>query len=120
MNNKIVKLSASVIALCAAAPAFADALTVYTSLEEEEVAIYLDAAKAAMPDLEIDVLRLSTGKLGARLLAEADNPQADVIWGWAVTAMMDPQILELLTPVEIAGTETLDPRLVGRINDVHV
>ncbi|QCO55845.1 ABC transporter substrate-binding protein [Pseudorhodobacter turbinis] len=109
MNNKILKLTASAIAICAAAPVFADALTIYTALEEEEVAIYLDAAKTAMPDLEIDVLRLSTGKLGARLLAEAGNPQADVIWGWAVTAMMDPQVLELMAPVEIAGTETLAP-----------
>ncbi|WP_050527081.1 ABC transporter substrate-binding protein [Pseudorhodobacter aquimaris] len=110
MNNNIFKLTASAIAICAAAPVFADALTVYTSLEEEEIAIYLDAAKAAMPDLEIDLLRQSTGKLGARLLAEAGNPQADVIWGWAVTAMMDPQVLELLAPVEIAGTEALGPK----------
>lgn len=102
-------LAASTIALCAASAAMADALTVYSALEEEEIAIYLDAAKAAMPDLEIDVLRLSTGKLGARLLAEAGNPQADVIWGWAVTAMMDPQVLELLEPTKIAGVEALAP-----------
>lgn len=109
MNKELMKFATSSMAIFAASSAFAEALTVYSALEEEEIAIYLDAAKAAMPDLEIDVLRLSTGKLGARLLAEAGNPQADVIWGWAVTAMMDPQILELLTPVEIAGTESLAP-----------
>lgn len=109
MNKEMMKLAASSVALLTASSAFAESLTVYSALEEEEIAIYLDAAKAAMPDLEIDVLRLSTGKLGARLLAEAGNPQADVIWGWAVTAMMDPQVLELLTPVEIAGTEALAP-----------
>lgn len=109
MNKEMMKFAASSMAIFAASSAFAESLTVYSALEEEEIAIYLDAAKAAMPDLEIDVLRLSTGKLGARLLAEAGNPQADVIWGWAVTAMMDPQVLELLTPVEIAGTEALAP-----------
>ncbi len=110
MKNVMMKLTASAMAVCAASAAYAESLTVYTALEEEEVAIYLDAAKAAMPDLEIDVLRLSTGKLGARLLAEAGNPQADVIWGWAVTAMMDPQVLELMAPVKIAGTEALAPQ----------
>lgn len=109
MNKEMMKFAASSMAIFAASSAFAESLTVYSALEEEEIAIYLDAAKAAMPDLEIDVLRLSTGKLGARLLAEAGNPQADVIWGWAVTAMMDPQVLDLLTPVEIAGTEALAP-----------
>ena len=97
----------SIAALCFAAPVLADELTVYTALEEEEVAAYVEAAQAAMPDTEINVLRLSTGKLGARLLAEAENPQADVIWGWAVSAMMDPQILEMLEPYEAAGSDVL-------------
>ncbi len=109
MSKMMKFLSASTIALCVSSAAMAGSLTLYSALEEEEIAIYLEAAKAAMPDLEIDVLRLSTGKLGARLLAEADNPQADVIWGWAVTAMLDPQVLALLEPVEIAGVEALAP-----------
>ncbi|MEP0962919.1 MAG: ABC transporter substrate-binding protein [Roseobacter sp.] len=109
MKNRMITTAASVVALTAASTGFAESITVYSALEEEEIAIYLDAAKAALPDLEIDVLRLSTGKLGARLLAEAGNPQADVIWGWAVTAMMDPQVLELLEPVKIAGTDALAP-----------
>lgn len=109
MEKLLTKLAVSAVALGVASPVMADALTIYSALEEEEIAIYLDAAQAAMPDLEIDVLRLSTGKLGARLLAEAGNPQADLVWGWAVTAMMDPQVLELLEPVKIAGTEALAP-----------
>lgn len=109
MKTYLNSLMLTGAALSFGTTAMAEALTVYSALEEEEIAIYLEAAKAAMPDLEIDVLRLSTGKLGARLLAEADNPQADVIWGWAVTAMMDPQVLELMSPVEVAGAEALDP-----------
>ena len=99
--------AASMLALCTAATAFADELTVYTALEEEEIAAYVEAAQQAMPDTEINVLRLSTGKLGARLLAEAGNPQADVIWGWAVSAMMDPQILEMLEPYAAKGVDVL-------------
>ncbi|TNF12985.1 MAG: ABC transporter substrate-binding protein [Rhodobacteraceae bacterium] len=97
----------SVIALGMAAMASAEGLTVYTALEEEEIAAYVEAAQKAMPDTEINVLRLSTGKLGARLLAEAGNPQADVIWGWAVSAMMDPQILEMLEPYAAKGVDVL-------------
>lgn len=107
MKTTLTKLTTSVMALCVGSAAMADSLTVYSALEEEEIAVYLEAAQAAMPDTEINVLRLSTGKLGARLLAEARNPQADVIWGWAVTAMMDPQVLELLKPVEVSGADTL-------------
>lgn len=99
--------AASMVALGMAATASADGLTIYTALEEEEIAAYVEAAQKAMPDTEINVLRLSTGKLGARLLAEAGNPQADVIWGWAVSAMMDPQILEMLEPYAAAGVDVL-------------
>ena len=109
MKKMLNTLTVSALMSCTAATAFADSLTVYSALEEEEIAIYLAAAQAAMPDLEIDVLRLSTGKLGARLLAEAGNPQADLVWGWAVTAMMDPQVLALLEPTKVAGVEALAP-----------
>ena len=64
-------------------------VVVYTSLENEEVVDYLEFAKKELPDLDINAIRLSTGELGARMLAEKDNPQADCIWGWAVTNMSE-------------------------------
>ncbi|MFN0263202.1 ABC transporter substrate-binding protein [Tepidamorphus sp. 3E244] len=100
-------MAVSLAAVGMATAASADELTVYTALEEEEIAAYVEAAQKAMPDTEINVLRLSTGKLGARLLAEAGNPQADVIWGWAVSAMMDPQILAMLESYEAKGVDVL-------------
>ena len=60
-----------------------------------------------MPDVELKVLRLSTGDLGARILAEASNPQHDVIWGWAVTNMMDTRILALLEPYKAKGADKI-------------
>lgn len=62
-------------------------VVVYTSLENEEVVKYLEQAEEELPDLDIQAIRLSTGELGARMLAERENPQADCIWGWAVTNM---------------------------------
>lgn len=90
-----------------ALPLSAGTITVYSALEEEEIAAYLEAARADMPDLEVNVLRLSTGDLGARLIAEADNPQADVLWGFAVTNILDPQIAAILEPYEAAGLDAL-------------
>ncbi|MDH5772222.1 MAG: ABC transporter substrate-binding protein [Rhodospirillaceae bacterium] len=108
MKKWISALSASAFIFAVAGAANAGSITVYSALEEEEIADYVKAANQAMPDIEVNVLRLSTGKLGARLMAEAENPQADLIWGWAVTAMMDPRILDMLEPYKAKGSEKLD------------
>lgn len=97
-------------ALAVSATALAEEITVYTSLEEDEVAHYLEIAKQDMPDLEVNVLRLSTGDLGARILAESDNPRHDVIWGWALTNMLDPRILELTESYQPAGIDRVPER----------
>lgn len=94
-------------ALAFSATALAAEITVYTSLEEDEVAHYLEIAKQDMPDLEVNVLRLSTGDLGARILAESDNPRHDVIWGWALTNMLDPRILDLTESYEASGLDKI-------------
>jgi iron(III) transport system substrate-binding protein len=96
----------AVLCLVAGA-AQAGTITAYTALEEDEIAAYLAAAKKTLPDVEVKVLRLSTGDLGARILAEAANPQHDVIWGWAVTNMMDPRVIALLEPYKAKGAEAL-------------
>src|SRR5699024_6930162 len=76
-------------------------------LEEDEIQDYLIQVKKDLPEISVEVLRLSTGDLGARILAEAANPRHDVIWGWAVTNMMDPRILDLLEPYRPAGSDRL-------------
>ena len=86
----------------------AGTVTAYTALEEDEIAEYVAAAKRALPDVELKVLRLSTGDLGARILAESANPQHDVIWGWAVTNMLDPRVLALIEPYKAKGAEKLE------------
>nr|WP_222864095.1 ABC transporter substrate-binding protein [Pigmentiphaga aceris] len=97
----------------AAAAAHAGTIVAYTALEEDEIKDYLAAAKKDMPDVEVKVLRLSTGDLGARILAEAGNPQHDVIWGWAVTNLLDPRINQLLEPYEVKGGSKLGIKYRG-------
>ena len=89
------------------AAAHAGTISVYSALEEDEIKDYLAAAKKDMPDVEIQVLRLSTGDLGARILAEASNPRHDVIWGWALTNMLDPRIAALTESYAAKGSEKL-------------
>ena len=49
-------------------------LTVYTSLEEDDAKVYLDAFAKVEPGIKVNMLRLSTGDLGARMLAEKAIP----------------------------------------------
>ena len=89
-----------------------DKVTVYTSLETDETVKYLELARKELPDLDIDIIRLSTGELGARMLAEKDNPQADCICGWAVTNTEQFIPMGMLEPYKPKGVERLDQRFV--------
>jgi len=89
-----------------------DKVTVYTSLETDETVKYLEVARKDLPDLDIDIIRLSTGELGARMLAEKDNPQADCIWGWAVTNMEQFIPQGMVVPYKPKGVGKLDKRFV--------
>jgi len=82
-------------------------VVVYTSLENEEVVDYLELAKKELPDLNIQAIRLSTGELGARMLAEKENPQADCIWGWAVTNTAEFIPKGMLAPYKPKGWEKI-------------
>ena len=62
------------------APAAAQTeLTVYTAVEAEDLQKYAERFNAAHPDIKINWVRDSTGIVTAKLLAEKNNPQADVV-----------------------------------------
>lgn len=115
---KMLKRSilAAFTATLMAGPALAGPITVYSALEEDEIADYLAVAKTALPDVQINVLRLSTGDLGARLIAEAANPQADVVWGMALTNMLDPAIKAQLDVYPVKGAAGLPSANKGADN----
>ncbi len=97
-------LTAAILVACPL-PARAGAITAYTALEEDDVKVYLDAFAKEVPDVKVNVLRLSTGDLTARILAEKANPRHDVIWGVAVTNVADPRILEMAEPYKPKGID---------------
>ena len=108
MKKVVVLLTCLAMVLTLAGTAVAkETVVVYTSLENEEIVDYLELAKKELPDLEIQAIRLSTGELGARMLAEKDNPQADCIWGWAVTNMSEFVPKGMLKPYKPKGADKI-------------
>jgi len=87
-------------------------LTVYTAVEAEDLARYAEAFNAHHPDITINWVRDSTGIVTAKLLAERDNPQADVVWGLAATSLLLLKSEGMLEPYAPAGVEKLDPKFV--------
>lgn len=76
-------------------------ITVYTALEDEQVTAYLEEFNKSYPDIKVNIVRESTGIITAKLLAEKDNPQADLVWGTAASSMMvldDQNMLEGYAP----------------------
>ncbi|MEX0808570.1 MAG: putative 2-aminoethylphosphonate ABC transporter substrate-binding protein [Dongiaceae bacterium] len=95
----------------------AEDLTVYTAFEDEQLAGYKAAFEAVNPDITINWVRDSTGVVTARLLAEKNNPQADVIWGLAATSLLVMDAEGMLQGYAPAGVEDLKPGFVDQSND---
>jgi len=85
-------------------------LTVYTAVEAEDLKKYAATFNEDHPDIEINWVRDSTGIVTAKLLAEKENPQADIVWGLAATSLMllkEEGMLEAYSP---KGIDALDPK----------
>ncbi len=85
-------------------------LTVYTAVEAEDLKKYAATFNEDHPDIEINWVRDSTGIVTAKLLAEKDNPQADIVWGLAATSLMllkEEGMLEAYSP---KGIDALDSK----------
>ena len=85
-------------------------IIVYTALEDEIVSEYLEVFNEKYPNINVNIVRDSTGIITAKLLAEKANPQADLVWGTAASSMMildSEGMLEGYAPV---GVERIIPQ----------
>ena len=89
-------------------------LTVYTAVEAEDLKRYAESFNADHPDIKIKWVRDSTGIVTAKLLAEKDNPQADVVWGLAATSLLLLKTEGMLEAYSPAGVDKLDPKFVDK------
>lgn len=84
-------------------------LNVYTALEDEQIADYLEGFKSQYPDVMVNITRDSTGIITAKLLAEKDNPQADVVWGVSAASLLVLDGQGMLEPYAPEGVERILP-----------
>ena len=87
-------------------------ILVYTALETDQIKAYLDSFAKMAPDVDVKIVRDSTGVVTAKLLAEKANPQADVIIGLAASSMEIFKAEGMLTGYAPAGVDKLNPRFV--------
>ncbi|MCO5058726.1 MAG: putative 2-aminoethylphosphonate ABC transporter substrate-binding protein [Rhizobiaceae bacterium] len=107
LRNITAALFASTVMLGASA-AFADTeLTVYTAIEAEDLQRYAETFNKEHPDIKVNWVRDSTGVVTAKLLAEKNNPQADVIWGLAATSLLVLKTEGMLEPYAPKGLDQL-------------
>ena len=110
MRHRLLAVAAALILM--ALPPLAEAqtrtrLTVYTALENEQLAPFKAAAEAALRDIEIVWVRDSTGVITARLIAERANPRADVVWGLSAFSLLQLDGMDMLEPYTPVGAEAL-------------
>jgi iron(III) transport system substrate-binding protein len=95
--------AAALAAVAFGASAQKTQLTVYTALETDQLKAYQAGFEKANPNIEITWVRDSTGIITAKLLAEKNNPKADVVMGVAATSMAIFDNEGMLVPYAPAG-----------------
>jgi iron(III) transport system substrate-binding protein len=111
--SKIALGAAAGVALAALAhqPAFAKTdLLVYTAIEADELAKFKKAIEEAVPDVDVKWVRDSTGIITSKLLAEKDNPRADLVYGLAATSLVLLANQGYFEPYAPKGLDKLDKR----------
>ena len=111
MLAKWQKSAAAAVVLLAlfAVPAQAQKtkLTVYTALENDQLAPFKSEIEKAVPEADVEWVRDSTGVITARFLAEKDNPKADIVMGLAASSLLLFKKAGLLEPYRPKGVEAL-------------
>ncbi|MBN9453374.1 MAG: putative 2-aminoethylphosphonate ABC transporter substrate-binding protein [Bosea sp.] len=84
-------------------------VTVYTALENDQLAPFKASIEKAVPEVEVVWVRDSTGVITARFLAEKDNPRADMVMGLAASSLLMFEKAGLLEAYKPAGADALKP-----------
>lgn len=98
----------------ASVAASAGELTVYTALESDLLPVYKKSFEEKNPGVSIRWVRDSTGIITAKLLAEKDNPQADVVLGTAATSLQLLDAEGMLEAYAPKALDKIDPRFVSK------
>ena len=91
-------------------------LLIYTALEDDELPVYLEKFKQSHPDISVKIIRDSTGVVTAKLLAEKDDPQADVIWSISATSLIVLDKTGMIEPYAPAGLDRVNAKMRDSAN----
>lgn len=118
MRHRLGRLLVAVLALFASSltstATAQQALTVYGAFEPDEAKKWADRFNRDHPNIKLNMIRSSTGTMTARILAERNNPQADVIWRLANTSLIIFDELGMLEPYTPKGYDQIDQRFRDR------
>ena len=111
VRKLLLGTAALAVSALMAVPALAQKtkITVYTAAENDQIGPYKQAFEAAHNDVEIAWVRDSTGVIAARLLAEKDNPRADVIWGLGASSVALFDSMGMLQPYSPKDVDKIKP-----------
>ncbi|NBN63163.1 putative 2-aminoethylphosphonate ABC transporter substrate-binding protein [Microvirga tunisiensis] len=112
MNARTFLISTAFLTLSVVSTAAQTELTVYTAFEAEFLERYAAAFNKEHPDIKINWVRDSTGVVTAKLLAEKNNPKADVVWSLAASSLNLLKSEGMLEAYAPKGVEALDVRFV--------
>lgn len=105
-------LCIGVLALFSATSSWAaENLLVYTAIEPEYLNVYKEAFEKNHPDIKITYVRASAGPISARLIAEKDHPQADVVLGLSAIALENLRQKGILEPYRPKGYQDINPKM---------
>ena len=109
--SRSVRLLKTCVALVGATWASAQAgeLTIYAGAEADNIKYFSEVFAKSHPNIKLNWVRDSTGIIQARVLAEKDNPRADVLFAMAVTSMTGFAQMGMFVPYTPKGMEALNP-----------
>lgn len=116
LNRRMLAAAVAAVFVAGSSATAETELTVYTAVEAEDLKRYAERFNEDHPDIKINWVRDSTGIVTAKLLAEKNNPQADVVWGLAATSLLLLKSEGMLEPYAPNGVDMLDPKFVDRSN----
>ncbi len=91
-------------------------LIVYTALENEQIGKYLESFKSQNKDIDVKIVRDSTGIITAKLLAEGSNTPADVVWGTAASSLLVLEDRGMIQPYAPKGLGRVEKMLKDKAN----
>ncbi|MED1472296.1 putative 2-aminoethylphosphonate ABC transporter substrate-binding protein [Bacillus salipaludis] len=94
-------------------------ITVYTAIEDNQIPAYIELFNKVHPNIEVKLVRDSTGIIAAKLLAEKDNPVADVVWGQGITSLIPLDEAGLLEAYNPKNIDQIMPTFKDTANPVH-